>query len=78
MGNEQIEDIHTHLVGLLAQRRAAAGKTEKALTRKLQALSAQTSKLMEGYYAGAVPLDLLKTEQTRITADRERVEETIS
>ena len=58
------------------------------LTTQARKLKTQQAKLLEAHYADAIPLDLLKTEQTRLTreldhitrelatltADRERVE----
>ena len=59
------------------------------LTTQARKLKTQQAKLLEAHYADAIPLDLLKTEQTRLTreldhitrelttltADRERVEQ---
>ena len=59
------------------------------LTTQARKLKAQQAKLLEAHYADAIPLDLLKTEQARLTreldqitrelatltADRERVEQ---
>ena len=41
----------------------------KDLTRQQGALKAQQTKLLQAHCAGAIPLDLLKTEQTRITRE---------
>ncbi|QHU90859.1 recombinase family protein [Candidatus Saccharibacteria bacterium oral taxon 488] len=61
----------------------------QTLTTQARKLKTQQAKLLEAHYADAIPLDLLKTEQTRLTreldhitqelatltADRERVEQ---
>jgi site-specific DNA recombinase len=54
----------------------AASETErKGLAQQRVELTAQRKKLLDAHYAGAVPLDLLKTEQERIAAQLGRVEQ---
>lgn len=43
-----------------------------ALTKTLATLAEERQKLLRAYYANAIPLDLLKSEQDRITAVEEK------
>ena len=36
--------------------------------RRIRKLEDERTKLLDGYYAGAIPLELMKHEQTRIRA----------
>ena len=44
------------------------------LVARKQQLTHERTKLLQAHYAGAVPLELLKTEQDRITTQLEAVE----
>jgi len=54
----------------------AAELTDLA-TRRTQ-LEGERHKLLQAHYAGAIPLDLLKKEQDRITASLETIEHRIN
>ncbi|WP_248194921.1 hypothetical protein [Micrococcus endophyticus] len=54
----------------------AEGAAELA-TRRTQ-LESERQKLLQAHYAGAIPLDLLKKEQDRITASLETIEHRIT
>ena len=59
----------------LDQERAEAEADRRVLQRRIQRLKDERQKLLDGYYAGAIPVDLLKSEQERIgrgTADTEK------
>lgn len=53
----------------LADQRADTDRKRKQHTKKLQLLKAERHKLLQAHYADAVPVDLLKSEQERITAE---------
>ncbi len=53
---------------------AAAQSELNDLERKHAQLTTQRRKLLDAHYAGAIPLDLLKTEQQRITRHLDLVE----
>ena len=53
---------------------AEAAQTRAAATRRLQVLQGQRRKLLDAHYAGAIPLDLLKSEQDRLTSETEACE----
>jgi site-specific DNA recombinase len=53
---------------------AAAGERQQ-MERKRIELNAQRQKLLDAHYAGAIPLDLLKTEQDRIAGQLMRIQE---
>ncbi len=80
---EQIED-HYRLVQLtadglretaaavvteLAKRQADTKDEQQRQRERLRSLDDERTKLLHAHYAGAVPLDLLKVEQERITAE---------
>jgi site-specific DNA recombinase len=48
------------------------------LVRRQRKLLAERAKLLEAHYAGAIPLDLLKTEQDRISSQLQRIEEQLA
>src|SRR5579862_8994379 len=48
------------------------------LVRRQRKLLDERGKLLEAHYAGAIPLELLKTEQDRITPQLQRIEEQLS
>ena len=48
------------------------------LIRQQRKLLDERAKLLEAHYAGAIPLDLLKTEQDRIASALDRIEDRVS
>jgi DNA invertase Pin-like site-specific DNA recombinase len=50
----------------LDDERAEADTDRRVQERRIQSLKDERQKLLDGYYAGAIPLDMLKTEQDRI------------
>lgn len=50
------------------------GDRTRLVTRQRQLLD-ERRKLLEAHYAGAIPLELLKTEQDRITAELDNIEQ---
>jgi site-specific DNA recombinase len=52
----------------IVERQAEASERRVLLTKKLATLADERNKLLHAFYANAIPLDLLKTEQDRITA----------
>jgi site-specific DNA recombinase len=53
----------------LTNRRKEAERDQKVARRRVQHLQEQRRKLLEAHYAAAIPLDLLKEEQERITSE---------
>ncbi|MFZ1579145.1 MAG: hypothetical protein WAT47_12445 [Nostocoides sp.] len=53
-------------------------RTSRSLTRQQQRLLDERTKLLQAHYADAVPLDLMKTEQARITSELERIEQRLA
>jgi site-specific DNA recombinase len=51
----------------IVSRQAEASEARVALTKKLAALADERQKLLRAYYANAIPLELLKVDQDRIT-----------
>lgn len=57
----------------------AADETKRAIMLRQQGdLTAKRQKLLEAHYAGAIPLDLLKTEQDRIATQLQRVQDQLA
>lgn len=50
----------------LDEERAEAESERRVLQRRVQTLKDERQKLLDGYYAGAIPVDLLNSEQDRI------------
>ncbi len=57
--------------------KAAAGERQQMEQQRIE-LTAQRQKLLDAHYAGAVPLDLLKTEQDRIAGQLMRIQEQLA
>jgi site-specific DNA recombinase len=56
---------------------AAAGERQQMERQRIE-LTAQRQKLLDAHYAGAIPLDLLKSEQDRIAGQLMRIQEGLS
>lgn len=63
------EKLKAKLKEEIGERSASALKEKKALAKAIQKLSGEQHKLMQAYYAEAVPLEILKAEQTRLSAE---------
>ena len=64
---ERIAEIHNILRQALTSRRDEAEAAEKTLTLRIQRLTNERQKLLQLHYADAIPLELFKQEQERIT-----------
>ncbi|MGH4012985.1 MAG: recombinase family protein [Pseudonocardiaceae bacterium] len=62
----------------LATRRQDAEREHKHLTSEKAKLTSQRQKLVEAIYSGAMPLDLIATEQQRISSQLAGIEERLS
>lgn len=56
---------------------AAASERQQMEQQRIE-LTAQRQKLLDAHYAGAIPLDLLKTEQDRIAGQLTRIQEQLA
>jgi DNA invertase Pin-like site-specific DNA recombinase len=64
---EEVAALRSFLGEELSKLRADAERERKAQERRLRKLEAERKKLLDAHYADAVPLDLLKSEQDRLT-----------
>ena len=62
----EVDRVQTLLMDELNKAREEAVREEDAQKRKIRRLKLQQKKLLEAHYADAIPLDLLRSEQTRI------------
>ena len=62
-----VQKLTEELEGEIVDRQAEAAENRVVLIRKLAKLADERQKLLQAFYANAVPLDLLKTEQGRVT-----------
>jgi site-specific DNA recombinase len=69
---EWVERLTKELGEEIVERQSTAGELRVALTKSLAALAEERQKLLRAYYANAIPLDLLKRDQDRITEQEER------
>lgn len=74
---ELLQRLRQVLLVELAEGRAFAGKERGAQARRIRKLEDERTKLLDGYYAGAIPLDLMKLEQTRITSEMNHANERV-
>ena len=63
-----VEQLTVELEEEIVSRQSEASGRRVALAKKLARLADERGKLLHAYYAGAIPLELLKTDQERITA----------
>lgn len=72
------QHIEATLTDELQSARAQAEALHRELTTQRQQLTHERTRLLQAHYAGAVPLELLKTEQDRITCQLETIETRLS
>lgn len=66
----EYSDLLDELIrGELAVYREQAERTRASATRRLELLQGQRRKLLDAHYAGAIPIELLKSEQDRLTEE---------
>jgi site-specific DNA recombinase len=68
------QQVETMLISELEADRTRVETEQHALTVQQQRLRNERAKLLQAHYAGAIPLDLLKTEQDRIGDQLDTVE----
>jgi site-specific DNA recombinase len=73
----RLETQQTILEQMTALREREVGERDR-LIRTQRKLLNERAKLLEAHYAGAIPLDLLKSEQDRIAGQLARIEEHLS
>ena len=65
----ELTRLRTFLGEELAKLRTDADRDQSVQVRRLRGLEADRRKLLDAHYADAIPLDLLKSEQDRITTE---------
>jgi site-specific DNA recombinase len=68
LGPDTVVDIHRRLSTVAKRRNAAIERRAKRDRKRVLDLEQERRKLLQAHLAGAVPTDLLREEQTRITA----------
>jgi len=63
-----VSQLTQELEAEIVERQAEASESRVVLTKALVKLAEERGKLLQAFYANAIPLDLLKTEQDRIGA----------
>jgi DNA invertase Pin-like site-specific DNA recombinase len=66
---KELVDVRAFLEEELSKLRLDSERERKAQERRLNNLEGERKKLLEAHYADAIPLDLLKTEQVRLTCE---------
>jgi site-specific DNA recombinase len=66
---EEVAALRAFLGEWLSRLRMESERERTAQERRLRQLEAERKKLLEAHYADAIPLDLLKSEQDRLTAE---------
>jgi DNA invertase Pin-like site-specific DNA recombinase len=67
--DEQATQLREFLTEELLKLRTSSNRERGIQTRRLQKLQAERKKLLEAHYADAIPLELLKTEQARVSSE---------
>ncbi len=65
---ERSEELRAVLKEGLADTRADAEREQRLQKRRIEQLTTERKKLLDAYYVGAVPMDLLHSEQERISS----------
>lgn len=71
---EQHESVSSFVQAELSNSQAAVDQAHRELTTQKDRLLTERTQLLRAHYAGAVPLDLLKTEQDRIARQLATIE----
>lgn len=74
LDDELRQTVETVLGHELQATRQQAESLQRELTEQQQRLVHERTRLLQAHYAGAVPLELLKTEQNRISSQLETIE----
>jgi hypothetical protein len=64
---EWVERLERELEEEIVERQSIAAELRVGLMKRLSNLADERQELLRAYYAGAIPLELLKKEQDRIT-----------
>jgi hypothetical protein len=64
------EKLTEELEAEIVERQAEASESRGVLTKKLALLADERQKLLQAFYVSAIPLELLKSEQGRISRER--------
>lgn len=67
-----VERLRRQLKTEIVERRPSASDLRVVLTKRLSALAEEREKLLKAYYSNAIPLDLLKKDQTGSRKPRRR------
>jgi site-specific DNA recombinase len=67
-----VKRLTQELENEIVERQSTAGELRVALTKRLAALAEERQKLLRAYYANAIPLELLKRDQDRITEQEDK------
>jgi site-specific DNA recombinase len=70
----RVASVSEDLKNALSARQTAAVEAKHTLTLRIQRLTSERRKLLELHYAEAMPIDLFREEQERITREREQAE----
>ena len=77
LDENQVEGITRRLVDAFEKRSRASMKEAERQEKRLIRLRDERQKLLRAHYGGAIPLDLLRSEQQRITTEVEQAEATL-
>jgi site-specific DNA recombinase len=69
-----VEAIRTHLSEQIDLQQAHSDHLRSNMQRRRSRLNSERTKLLDGYYAGAISVDLLRSEQDRIKASLDAIE----
>ena len=75
---EEITRVRERFATYLAKRDQTSAKEIKRQRQRIAKLTAQRKKLLDAHYADAIPLDLLREEQDRITTARADAEQRLA
>ncbi len=78
LSDQEVELVRTQVTDYMQKRQATAESDAKRQSTRLIKLKDERTKLMQAYYANAIPLDVLTNEQTRINRDIQEAESVLA
>jgi site-specific DNA recombinase len=70
-----VEQLNAEMEAEVAERRAESMERRAALTKKLAKIADERQKLLRAFYGSAIPIELLKSEQDRLTREERAAEQ---
>jgi site-specific DNA recombinase len=75
---QEADDMRVYLSAEIKRITSTSTDEQHRIKTKIRTLEDQRRKLLQAHYAGAIPLDLLSSERTRISRELEHLNSTLN